>query len=262
MNTENAIASCYDDVVFENRNKTYGAYSIRKAYDSNLSKGSVASFLFFIFLFGLAYAAMMLRSEIKKIIVEPPVHKYLTDIKIIPDQPLRNEIEKPRVKQSNDFPTRVMTEEVIDKPPVDPQTSTTSIGENKGTTSINSRGEIGVELPITPTVIDPPKTVDFAEVMPEFEGGVKELYKFLRKTLRYPRVAQHTGQEGTVFVRFTIDVTGAVTGVEVIRGIDGTLDKEASRVIGLMPNWKPGMQHGMPVNVRMVLPIKFEINRE
>jgi protein TonB len=98
--------------------------------------------------------------------------------------------------------------------------------------------------------------------MPEFEGGAKAMYKFLRKHLRYPRADQQMGFEGTVFVRFIIDITGTVTGVEVIRGVGGSLDKEAMRVIALMPKWKPGSQHGAAVNIRMVLPIKFEIGKD
>jgi protein TonB len=98
--------------------------------------------------------------------------------------------------------------------------------------------------------------------MPQFEGGVQAMYRFLRRHLRYPRADQSIGLEGTVFVRFIIDVTGTVTGVEVIRGASGSLDKEAMRVISLMPKWKPGSQHGMPVNVRMVLPIKFELGKD
>lgn len=261
MNTENAITSRHDEVVFENRNKSYGAYTIRRAYDSNLSKGTAASFLFVTFLFGIAYAAMILRPEVKAGIIKKPLELIDKGIKIIAEKSEPKEIKKPQVK-STDIPTRVVTTEVTEQT-VETQVATSSeIGNNQGNDVLISSDE-GVDVEEVPQpVVQVAQTVDIAEVMPAFEGGTKALYRFLRKTLRYPKVAQQTGQEGTVWVRFIIDVTGVVTGVEVIRSVGGVLDKEASRVIGLMPNWKPGMQHGTPVNVRMVLPIKFELDKE
>ncbi len=261
MNTENAMTSHYDEVVFENRNKSYGAYSIRKEYDSNLSKGSAASCLFVASLFGIAYASMILKPEIRTEIIKKPLEFFGKNIKVIAEKPEPKEIKKPQIK-SNDISTRVVTNEVTEQR-VETQTATSSeVGNDQGKdVLISCGGGVGTEEVPQP-IVQPTQTVDIAQVMPVFEGGTKALYRFLRKTLHYPKVAQQTGQEGTVLVRFIIDVTGAITGVEVIRGVGGVLDKEASRVIGLMPNWKPGMQHGTPVNVRMVLPIKFELGEE
>jgi protein TonB len=101
--------------------------------------------------------------------------------------------------------------------------------------------------------------VDFAEVMPQFEGGLKAMAKFVQKRMKYPNSARHIGMEGIVFVRFVVNVDGTVTDVEVVRGIYKDCDREAARVIALMPAWKPGMQNHSPVAVRMVLPIKFKL---
>jgi protein TonB len=211
-------------------------------------------------LFGIAYGAMMLRTEIKKVIVEPPFHKYLDDVVIIPDKPAQNEIKKQPLNQTNAFPTRVVITDVVDKLVID--NPITPMMESKGTTDVITSDGEGLVPPIVPTIIEPPKIIDIAEVMPEFEGGQKALYKFLRKTLHYPTISKNIGEEGTVFVRFIIDATGIVTGIEILKGVSAALDKEASRVISLMPHWKPGKQHGEPVNVRMVIPIKFEFNKE
>ncbi len=260
MNTENAITSRYDEVVFENRNKSYGAYSIRRAYDSNLTKGSASSFLFTAFLFGLVQAAMMLGNRLEITPQGPIVCITTTPPIIIKDPQAPKEIIRSPKANPNLTP-QVVSTPVVDPPPVETQTTSSIGNENGPVTTAPSDGE-GLPIQADPIIVKQPQTVDIAEVMPVFEGGTKALYKFLRKTLRYPKVAQQTGQEGTVLVRFIIDVTGAITGVEVIRSVGGVLDKEASRVIGLMPNWKPGMQHGSPVNVRMVLPIKFELDKE
>jgi protein TonB len=86
------------------------------------------------------------------------------------------------------------------------------------------------------------------------------MYKFISKNIHYPNSARNMGQEGTVYVRFVVNDVGQVVDVEVIKGVSAVLDKEATRVIALMKKWKPGKQHNIPVNVRMVLPIKFQIN--
>jgi protein TonB len=65
------------------------------------------------------------------------------------------------------------------------------------------------------------------------------------------------GIEGKVFVEFIVDKDGKLTNIKVVRGIGGGCDEEAIRVISRMPNWKPGKQRGMPVKVRMIIPIHF-----
>jgi len=253
MNTENVFASQSDDVVFDNRNKMYGAYSIRKSYASSLTKGSGGSLL----AVGLFIAAVQAILMIKPDLVNPigdchlPV-KLDNDFIVIPDPPAPP--PKQEVKPAQGFPTTVVSYEVPETPPVETNVPATA-GE---TTEVGNPGpatEVGVSIEVstTPVVVEPPKTVDRAEIMPEFEGGEQAMHRFLQRHLRYP----HTDQEGTVYIRFVIDITGTVTGIEVIRGVSGLLDREASRVIALMPKWKPGAQHGAPVNVRMVLPIKF-----
>ncbi len=83
------------------------------------------------------------------------------------------------------------------------------------------------------------------------------MLKFLIKNLRYPASARSIGQEGTVYVRFVVNNTGQVVDVEVVRGVSAVLDQEAMRVVALMKKWKPGMQHDIPVNVRMVIRLNF-----
>lgn len=262
MNTENSFASRNDEVVFDNRNKSYGAYSIRRSYTSSLTKGSGGSLLVAGFFVAAVQVMLMMKPDSLKPItgcVLPPL-KLTNDIQIIPDQPIPPPTQE--VKQSQGFPTRVVTHEVVMPPPEETNVpaSPGEVGQGDPV-PVDGTGP-SLNLSTAPTVVEPPKIVDFAEVMPEFEGGAKAMYKFLQRHLRYPRADQRIGIQGTVFVRFIIDITGTVTGVEVVRGVSGTLDKEAMRVIALMPKWKPGSQHGTPVNIRMVLPIKFEMDKE
>lgn len=97
------------------------------------------------------------------------------------------------------------------------------------------------------------------EQMPEFEGGAAAMMKFINSNTHYPASALRMGVEGQVYVQFVIDSDGKVNDVVVMKGVSVDCDKEAIRVIEMMPKWKPGMQSGKPVRTRYVLPVKFKI---
>ena len=90
-------------------------------------------------------------------------------------------------------------------------------------------------------------------------GGLKNFYKYVATTLKYPNVAKRLGIEGKVFVQFVVDKTGKITNVKAIRGIGGGCDEEAVRVLAASAAWKPGKQRGKPVKQRMVIPINFKL---
>lgn len=108
---------------------------------------------------------------------------------------------------------------------------------------------------------DPDSDIIFTvvEEMPSFRGGEAALFDFLGKNLVYPRQARDAGIDGKVYVSFVVFEDGSVGNVEVARSVIGSLDEEAARVISIMPDWNPGKQRGVPVKVRYVMPIVFEI---
>ncbi|MFO8000827.1 MAG: energy transducer TonB [Marinilabilia sp.] len=97
------------------------------------------------------------------------------------------------------------------------------------------------------------------EDMPEFPGGDQALHQYLAEAVKYPTIAQENGIQGRVYVKFVINTDGSVTDVEVARGVDPSLDKEAVRVVREMPKWKPGEQRGEPVRVSYTVPINFKL---
>lgn len=97
------------------------------------------------------------------------------------------------------------------------------------------------------------------EQMPEFPGGDLALRKFLANAIKYPVVAQENGIQGKVYVSFVIDQAGNIASVDLLRGVDISLDNEALRVVQTLPKWKPGKQGGKPVKVRYSVPINFEL---
>jgi len=105
---------------------------------------------------------------------------------------------------------------------------------------------------------DPIFTV--VEDMPKYPGGFDKMYAFMGENIKYPQKAREEGIAGTVYITFVVEKDGSVTGINVLRGVDESLDKEAMRVIKLMPKWEPGTQRGKPVRVQYNLPIKFSLD--
>ncbi len=95
--------------------------------------------------------------------------------------------------------------------------------------------------------------------MPQFPGGEQALFKFLNENIKYPVIAQENGIQGRVICQFVVNTDGSIVDIQVVRGVDPSLDKEAVRVIQSMPKWIPGKQRGKPVRVRFTLPINFKL---
>ena len=97
------------------------------------------------------------------------------------------------------------------------------------------------------------------ESMPEFKGGMAQLYTYLGNNIKYPVMAKESGIQGKVYVTFVVERDGSITDVRVLRGIGGGCDEEAIRVVAGMPSWKPGKQRGKPVRVQYNLPVRFTL---
>ena len=97
--------------------------------------------------------------------------------------------------------------------------------------------------------------------MPEYPGGQGELLKYLAKSVKYPVIAQENGIQGRVTASFIVEKDGSIRDIEVIRGVDPSLDKEAVRVLSGMPNWIPGKQRGQDVAVKYTVPVTFRLQR-
>ena len=98
------------------------------------------------------------------------------------------------------------------------------------------------------------------EESPEFPGGIDSMYAFIQKNIHYPEVSKERGEQGTVYLNFIVEEDGSITNIHIVRGVSELIDKEAIRVVKLMPNWIPGKQAGKAVRVRFTLPIRFQLN--
>ena len=113
-------------------------------------------------------------------------------------------------------------------------------------------------LPELEVATNPEEVLSYAEVMPEFPGGMPEMIKFLQENMIYPEEMKENGIEGRIYVQFVVTKTGSIEEVTIAKGING-LNHEAIRLVKQMPNWKPGTNYGKQVNVKMVIPILFSL---
>lgn len=113
----------------------------------------------------------------------------------------------------------------------------------------------------TPTLekTDEDKIYEVAEVQPEFPGGMDALMMFLEENIQYPPNAQKNGIQGSVVIKFVVGLNGEITDVKIAKALDPECDKEAVRVIKMMPRWKPAMQNNKPVKCRFSVPVRFKI---
>ena len=115
-----------------------------------------------------------------------------------------------------------------------------------------------VALPQT-TVENEDELMRVVEQLPEFPGGMAEFMKWLTRNLRYPNIAQKQRIEGKVVVTFIVNKDGSIANPKVEKSVNRFLDREALRVIGMMPKWKPGMIDNKPCRTMFAIPINFKL---
>ena len=110
-----------------------------------------------------------------------------------------------------------------------------------------------------PEKVEESKVFDVVEEMPQFPGGPSALFEYLSKNIKYPVVAEENGVQGRVIVTFVVERDGSITDVKVVKSVDPSLDKEATRVVKSMPHWIPGKQNGSAVRVKYTVPVTFRL---
>lgn len=105
------------------------------------------------------------------------------------------------------------------------------------------------------------KVFTYVDKPTEFPGGLNEFHKFISENIQYPEKAMKKGVQGKVFVKFIVERNGSITNAEVIKGISPEIDKEALRVIGIMPKWIPAELYKQKVRQEYTMPIQFKLNK-
>lgn len=267
MSKLNLTSKEWNDIVFEGRNKTYGGYDIRltsgKRHITALIIVAILTLLALI-LPVLIKIVIPKHEEVKMTEVTTlsnlsPVEEKQPDrpIDVPPPPPLKSTIKftAPVIKKDEEVPDE---EEMKAQKDILASELTVSIADIKGTDE-----ETGMDIAELKDVLQDDSSTGsvftMVEQMPQFPGGEEELLKFISENLKYPYVASESGIQGRVIVRFVVSVTGEVTNIEIMRGLDPSCDREAIRVIKTMPKWIPGKQNGKNVPVYFTIPILFKL---
>jgi protein TonB len=284
MNAINTYSSDFLDILFDGRNKDYGAYDLRRSQDRRVRNAIIGTASIAIVIIGgyvlsnrLMAADMHTRFEVDKTTV---IRDFTNEVKkeiLATPPPPSHPSTPPPANSSIKSVTPTITED--DKVrPEDEVPKLDSIGNKTIALSSNVGAEDGVDMgsllgtpggtgvvAIGPTSTGPDHTTVFntIEIPPAFPGGMDALSRFLSKNIRYPHMASESGIEGRITVQFIVDWEGNITGVQTTGAKVGAgLEEEAMRVVKIMPKWKPGRQNGQSVNVRYSLPVGFHLNNE
>jgi protein TonB len=268
MKTNLMFHETMDDIVFEHRNKSYGAFMLRKLYAKHMTQAMFFSCSLFCLLFLINAKSSKSDKLLDPYIIGCP---FDDNISIILRSP--PEYAAPRqINESKADPTHVVedkkiVEEKITKSNNDilPFTNSSSVGDGTGDISAQT-GNNGLDTnagimvtKVPEPVIEKEVAVTFAEEMPEFTGGYAKMVDYLMKNLKYPSLARETGIQGRVVLSFVVAKDGRLQDISLIRGIGGGCDEEAIRVVSKMPTWKAGKHNGKYVPVKFTLPISFRL---
>ena len=280
MEINKILQADYLDLVFDNRNKDYGSYELRKHYNRrvltalSLMVSAIALAVAIPFAIGKIFPEKLVMDLVNHV----PKASVMTDIiydikpeKIIPKkiQPPNASIAKtvavlpPKIVRDNDVKPTEAPAKITDDAKIGAVTNPGNNGTNvaasdKVPTGPAIAGKLnGDPKPMTEVVNNNP--VNAPDVMPEYPGGMAALQKYLQSTLKYPSEARENAVQGRVIVKFVVNELGKIENAQVIRGIGAGCDKEALRVVNAMKNWKPGMVNGRAVKVYYTLPITFKL---
>jgi protein TonB len=250
-----------NDLVFVNRNKSYGAYSLRNEYDKRMMIITFSLLLLISVLFG----AWRIYKSIPEVV--PPAPPVDTTQMTIPAPPVDDVPPPP----PEDIPPPV-EETVAFMPPIVvdiPVEDEVPIQEEVEQTKVDVKTQEGEGDEFAPPAEDGPPVVETKEPEPEtfvdeeaeFPGGYQGMMAFIQKNLVYPETAIENNVQGKCFLRFVVSVNGNISNVTVTKGVPDCpeCDKAAIKAIKAMPNWKPGKLNGRSVSSYCSIPINFAI---
>jgi len=248
----------FDEIVFEIRNKNYGAYLLRKNYNKNV--------LFSLFAGCVILSTAVIVPYLNPKALESRISRAERSVEIMLeklDQPDNIVVPPPEAPP----PPADLVQQVKYVPPVvvdsvKPEDSMQLMTADEAQIEVKNEEVIEIQAEVKVEVAEAePEPAPFivVEEMPEPPGGYRGLLQFIAENTKYPAVPQENNIQGTVTVKFCVTSKGGVDQVSILRGVDPELDAEAIRVVKILPTFRPGKQGGIPVPVWYTVPIKFQI---
>ena len=269
------------EMVFAGKNKEYGAYQLRKG----TSGRNIKALLILVIAAALVGGFLAWKVIEQKQAEEQQAYMEAMKLAELQQQAKKEEKKKepvkPKIEPKKEIPvareTQKFTAPVIKKDELVKEENQVKqmdkLDEKVAVSTENKEGtkdrlaeavrsDIAVAAPPPPPAPKPEvsnKVFDVVEEMPHFPGGAAALQAFLSSNTKYPVVAQENGVQGRVIVSFVVERDGSITDVRVVRSVDPSLDREASRVVRSMPRWSPGKQNGSAVRVKYTVPVVFRL---
>jgi protein TonB len=255
------------DIIFENRNKNYGAYYLRKSYNLTMIK-AIAGMLLLVSVFCILNLFDFRSAQSESLIIPGS----LVDLKPVN---LRPELPKPVTKEvAKSAMTKFIKPLIVVDEVAEPVPEIKEIAKRALIGVVTNEGPSSeiLHTPIETNIKDSAiagamteeksEILDRAEFMPEFPGGQPAFNRFLSKNLRVPEDALASGQQVRIVVRFIVGTQGELSGIQFLQTNGEVFEQEVIRVMKKMPTWKPGIQNGKPVPVYLKLPIIFQSRSE
>lgn len=250
----------WNDLLFEGRNKAYGAFKLR----AGSSRRHLLSFLIVV---AVLAGGLFLYQWINSL--------YFENSSIIDNaMPPISETEMEQSLDLQEYAKQQVNPVIQNQPVVGDisQSAQQSNNENAGTTeasqqqlddilkhTIEEQMLKAAQEPLKNEELEPDKIYLVVDVMPQFPGGQQAMTKFLTSIMNYPADAQRRRVQGQVICNFVVDTDGSITDIEVVKKIDPVLDRESVRILKQMPRWLHGERLGKPVRVRFSIPFNFGI---
>jgi protein TonB len=276
MSKIDLISNEWTDLVFEGRNQAYGAYKLRK--------GTAKRNVWALIIVGLAAALLYLGLQLQKMaeankkventqaVELAKLNTEKKEAKVEKKEIIKQEPEKvvEQVKSSVKFTAPIIKKdsEVKEEDEIkldEVQKSDKAVGaftvegnDEVGGAVLKAKEDIAAPEP-PKHVVEETKIFTVVEQKPMFPGGDGALMGYLRDNIHYPTVAAENGVQGRVVVGFVVERDGSITDVNILRGVDPSLDREAMRVVKSMPKWTPGKQNGSAVRVKYQVPVSFRL---
>ncbi|WP_444373607.1 TonB family protein [Prevotella sp.] len=276
MSKIDLISNEWTDLVFEGRNQAYGAYKLRK--------GTAKRNVWALLIVGLAAALLYLGLQLQKMaeankkventqaVELAKLNTEKKEAKVENKEIIKQEPEKvvEQVKSSVKFTAPIIKKdsEVKEEDEIkldEVQKSDKAVGaftvegnDEVGGAVLKAKEDIAAPEP-PKHVVEETKIFTVVEQMPMYPGGDAALMGYLRDNIKYPTVAAENGVQGRVVVGFVVERDGSITDVNILRGVDPSLDREAMRVVKSMPRWNPGKQNGSAVRVKYQVPVSFRL---
>lgn len=250
----------FDDLIFENRNKAYGAYQLRKNYKSNVIFGLIIAISIACFTIISSY---LIEISSDKVVFDG--NRYLQSTMDVLEPPEEELYIPPatsppelRKMQEN---IKYIAPEVVDSSILNKNALVTNdeiLTLNDDTLQKSGVTGTGDDIFLADFGTGSDNSYIHVEVMPAFMGGgISKFQEWVRKRTIYPQEAIDNKISGTVFLTFIVEKDGSVNDVTLLRGVHPILDNEALKVISESPKWSPGRQRGQPVRIRYIIPINF-----